>query len=58
MGLGLLPAGIVLALVTIGNVLPRFGVALYLFGITFGLGTIVHLLWFRSIRIRQIAGLN
>jgi len=36
----------------------RFGVALFLFGIAFGLGTIVHVLRFQSIRIRQIAGLS
>jgi hypothetical protein len=34
----------------------RFGVALYLFGITFGLGTIITVLRFQSIRIRQLPG--
>lgn len=33
----------------------RLGVGLYLFGITFGLGTIIHVLRFQSIRIREIA---
>lgn len=32
----------------------RLGVALYLFGITFGLGTIIHVLRFQSIRIREL----
>ena len=32
----------------------RFGVALFLFGIAFGLGTIVHVLQFQSIRISQL----
>ncbi len=32
----------------------RMGVALYLFGITFGLGTIIHVLRFQSIRIREL----
>lgn len=32
----------------------RMGVALYLFGITFGLGTIINVLRFQSIRIRQL----
>jgi len=36
----------------------RFGVGLFLFGIAFGLGTIVHVLRFQSIRIRQVAGLR
>lgn len=36
----------------------RFGVALYLFGITLGLGTIIHVLRFQSIRIREVAGVN
>jgi hypothetical protein len=34
----------------------RLGVALYLFGITFGLGTIITVLRFQSGRIRQLAG--
>ncbi len=33
----------------------RLGVAMYLFGITFGLATIIHVLRFQSIRIREIA---
>ncbi len=32
----------------------RFGVGLYLFGIALGLGTIIHVLRFQSIRIRQL----
>ena len=32
----------------------RFGVGLYLLGIALGLGTIIHLLRFQSIRIRQL----
>ena len=32
----------------------RMGVALYLFGITFGLGTIIHVLRFQSIRVREL----
>ncbi len=32
----------------------RMGVALYLFGITFGLGTIIHVLQFQTIRIREL----
>lgn len=32
----------------------RLGVAMYLFGITFGLGTIIYVLRFQSIRIRQL----
>ena len=34
----------------------RLGVAMYLFGITFGLGTIITVLRFQSGRIRQLAG--
>ena len=33
----------------------RFGVALYLFAIALGLGTIIHVLRFQAIRIREIA---
>lgn len=33
----------------------RLGVAMYLFGITFGLGTIIRVLRFQSIRITQLA---
>jgi hypothetical protein len=33
----------------------RLGVALYLFGIALGLGTIIHVLRFQSVRIRQLA---
>ena len=33
----------------------RFGVALYLFGITFGLGSIITVLRFQSSRIRQLS---
>ncbi len=33
----------------------RLGVGLYLFGIAFGLGTIIHVLRFQSIRIRELA---
>jgi len=33
----------------------RLGVAMYLFGITFGLGTIIRVLRFQSIRIGQLA---
>lgn len=32
----------------------RLGVAAYLFGIAFGLGTIIHVLRFQSIRIREL----
>ena len=32
----------------------RLGVALYLFGITFGLGTIITVLRFLSTRVRQL----
>lgn len=38
--------------------LRRLGVGFYLFGITFGLGTIIHVLRFQSIRIREIAQLS
>jgi hypothetical protein len=34
----------------------RLGVGLYLFGIAFGLGTIIHVLRFQAIRIRGLAG--
>ncbi len=34
----------------------RFGTALYLFGIAFGLGTIITVLRFQSARIRQLPG--
>ena len=34
----------------------RLGVGLYLFGIAFGLGTIIHVLRFQAIRIRELAG--
>jgi len=34
--------------------LRRFGVALYLFGITFGLGTIITVLRFQARRVRQL----
>ena len=34
----------------------RLGVAMYLFGITFGLGTIITVLRFQAGRIRQLAG--
>ena len=33
----------------------RFGVALYLFAIALGLGTIIHVLRFQAIRIRELA---
>lgn len=33
----------------------RIGVAMYLFGIVFGLGTIIHVLRFQAIRIRELA---
>lgn len=33
----------------------RLGVALYLFGIAFGLGTIVEVLRFQAIRVREVA---
>lgn len=33
----------------------RFGVAMYLFGIAFGLGTIPHVLRFQTIRVGQLA---
>jgi hypothetical protein len=33
----------------------RFGVALYLFGIAFGLGTIITVLRFQAGRIRELA---
>lgn len=36
----------------------RLGVGLYLFGIAFGLGTIIHVLRFQAIRIRQLAGVS
>ncbi|MFH1331565.1 MAG: hypothetical protein ABIJ48_13090 [Actinomycetota bacterium] len=36
----------------------RLGVGLYLFGITFGLGAIIHVLRFQSIRIREVAGVS
>ncbi len=32
----------------------RLGTALYLFGITFGLGTIIHVVRFQSIRVREL----
>lgn len=35
----------------------RLGVAMYLFGITFGLGTIITVLRFQAGRIRQISGI-
>ncbi len=35
----------------------RLGVAFYLFGITFGLGTIIHVLRFQTIRIRELPDL-
>lgn len=34
----------------------RFGVALYLFAIALGLGTIIHVLRFQAIRIRELTG--
>ncbi len=34
----------------------RLGVAMYLFGIAFGLGTIITVLRFQTARIRQLAG--
>ena len=36
----------------------RIGTALYLFAIVLGLGTIIQVLRFQSIRIREVAGLN
>ena len=33
----------------------RFGTALYLFAIALGLGTIIHVLRFQAIRIRELA---
>ena len=36
----------------------RFGVGMYLFGIAFGLGTIVHVLRFQSIRLTQLVRQN
>ena len=33
----------------------RIGIAMYLFGIVFGLGTIIHVLRFQAIRIRELA---
>lgn len=36
----------------------RLGVGLYLFAIAFGLGTIIHVLRFQAIRIRELAGLS
>jgi hypothetical protein len=33
----------------------RLGVALYLFGIALGLGTIIHVLRFQAVRVRQLA---
>lgn len=36
----------------------RLGVALYLFGIAFGLGTIIHVLRFQAQRIRQLPAEN
>ena len=35
---------------------PRLGVAMYLTGIAFGLETIITVLRFQSIRIRELAG--
>jgi hypothetical protein len=36
--------------------LRRFGVAVYLFAIALGLATIIHVLRFQAIRIRELAG--
>ncbi|MCP3934219.1 MAG: hypothetical protein GY708_02480, partial [Actinomycetia bacterium] len=39
----------------IGSGLRRMGVALYLTGIALGLGTIIEVLRFQAIRIREVA---
>jgi hypothetical protein len=39
----------------VGSGLRRMGVALYLTGITFGLGTIIEVLRFQSIRVQEVA---
>jgi hypothetical protein len=39
----------------VGGALRRLGVAFYLTGITFGLGTIIEVLRFQSIRVQEVA---
>ncbi len=39
----------------VGEAFRRIGVAMYLVGIAFGLGTIIHVLRFQATRIRQLA---